>query len=193
MLNPVNETITNTKEAFELQEEKPSLEELAHHGVAGMKWGHRNGKTGVRPVAQALNDSKVGRAATGNVERHLARKAARTAANGGPSKSKQRANEIRSARKNVKADRVAYKSQASIVNATAKGSEARVKGEKELAKMKTTMLKNPDRVTAVKLTRGEKAVSIIGLQEGGLGIILASTIASHHIAKKQKQGGYDLP
>lgn len=26
-------------------EEKPSLEELAHHGVSGMKWGHRNGST----------------------------------------------------------------------------------------------------------------------------------------------------
>jgi len=106
---------------------------------------------------------------------------------------KERDTQIRLARLNTKADRVNFKSQKALVKATAKGSAARAKGEKELAKTKATMLKNPDRVTAVKLTRGEKAVSIIGLNQGGLGVLLASSIASRRIAKKQMQGSYDQP
>ncbi len=51
-----------------------------HHGVKGQKWGiRRNPKTGVRPIAQTLNDSAFGRQSQRNVDTHNRRAAARQA------------------------------------------------------------------------------------------------------------------
>lgn len=99
--------------------------------------------------------------------------------------------QIRKARVNVKKEKAAYKSQAQVVKAMAKGSEARAKGEKELATMNIARLKNPDRVISARLTRGEKVASIIAIQEGGLGLILGTSLRSRRIEYKQSQGSYD--
>lgn len=51
---------------------------LDHHGVKGQKWGvRRNRTTGVRPLAQTLNDSRFGRRAQKNVDTHNRRAGAR--------------------------------------------------------------------------------------------------------------------
>lgn len=53
-------------------------EELSHYGVKGMRWGvRRNGETGIRPIAQTLNDSKFGQKANANAEKYMNRQTAR--------------------------------------------------------------------------------------------------------------------
>jgi len=57
---------------------------LEHHGVKGMHWGirndfRRNPNTGIRPAAQKLNDSRLGKASKVNVQRHNDRVSARNA------------------------------------------------------------------------------------------------------------------
>lgn len=48
---------------------------LEHFGVMGMRWGvRRDPKTGVRPIAKALDESKFGDAARANAEGHISRK-----------------------------------------------------------------------------------------------------------------------
>lgn len=54
------------------------LLKLEHTGVRGMKWGvRRDPKTGVRPIAKTLDQSKIGKAANANAERSMARSNAR--------------------------------------------------------------------------------------------------------------------
>jgi hypothetical protein len=131
-------------------EEKPSLEELAHYGVLGMKWGQRKKATG---------------------------------------------REIRSARRRLSTKQNELFDKQDQVKTLAKGSTARSKGEKELGKMTTDFLKNPDRVTATRLTRGEKAAFlIISAPSGGLGglaAIATSSAISRRIEKKQDDKAYD--
>lgn len=52
---------------------------LEHAGVKGMKWGvRRNSNTGVRPIAKTLSNSKFGKLAQRNVDRHNRAKSQRT-------------------------------------------------------------------------------------------------------------------
>lgn len=52
-------------------DEEDYVDYIEHVGVKGMKWGvRRNPKTGIRPIAKTLNDSRFGRAAQKNVDRH---------------------------------------------------------------------------------------------------------------------------
>lgn len=51
---------------------------LEHHGVKGQKWGiRRDRKTGVRPLAKTLDESRFGKASKANAERHNAKKSSR--------------------------------------------------------------------------------------------------------------------
>ena len=73
---------------------------MTHHGVKGQKWGiRRNRETGIRPSAQALNDSAFGRAASRNVDHHNVRVAKR--------KTRTREEKIALATKTVKVASVA--------------------------------------------------------------------------------------
>jgi hypothetical protein len=128
-------------------EEKPNLEELAHYGVIGMKWGkHR---------------------------------------------VKANAAQIRSARRRLGKEQEALFEKQDNVKSLQKGSAARIKGEKELAKQTTAFLKNPDRVTATRLTRGEKAVFLILGGPVGVAGIAATSAVSRRIEKKQDDKRYD--
>lgn len=133
-------------------QEKPSLEELSHFGVKGMKWGVRKAVTG---------------------------------------------GEIREARKRLAKQSKKYRQERRKVDKTTKGSEARRLGEKKLEEMHRAYLKNPDRVTALRLTKGEKAVQLLFTPLTGIGIATSvaalggSAIASRRVQYKQETGAYD--
>ena len=56
---------------FENQVNPPMDEVLEHHGVKGQKWGvRRNEKTGARPIAVTLNNSKFGQKSIARAEKH---------------------------------------------------------------------------------------------------------------------------
>jgi hypothetical protein len=64
--------------------------------------------------------------------------------------------DIKSAREKVSGQRDAVKKQKQRVSNTEKGSAQRASAEKKLSAMKMKLLKNPDRATALRLTRGQK-------------------------------------
>jgi hypothetical protein len=51
---------------------------LEHYGVKGMHWGiRRDPKTGIRPIAKSLDESRFGTAAKKNAQRHMDKQTAR--------------------------------------------------------------------------------------------------------------------
>jgi hypothetical protein len=136
-----------------IDDEKPSLEELRHYGVLGMKWG--------KTRAQATGD------------------------------------EIRVARANVNKEAAKYNKAANDLVRTTKGrSPERAAGKEKLADMKIEFLKNPDRVTAARLTRGEKAIlGVFALTGVGAAVPLAgiavTSAHSRRIERKQETGAYN--
>jgi len=63
---------------------------LMHYGVMGMHWGiRRDPKTGIRPLAKSLDESRFGKMAKANANRHMRAQNTRAAARGdkGPRKS----------------------------------------------------------------------------------------------------------
>lgn len=63
---------------------------------------------------------------------------------------------------------------------------------KDVEKQRVKNLKNPDRVLAARLTRGEKAASALLLTPMGAGALIAATSAhSRRIERKQEKGKYD--
>lgn len=124
-------------------EVKPSLDEFAHYGVLGMKWGKHRAKA--TPT------------------------------------------EIRKARRNVRNQMEKLSDKKAEVKRTGKG-------EKQLAKMKTDFLKNPDRVVAARLTRGEKAVIMILAGPAApisIAAIGSTSAISRRIERKQETGAYN--
>lgn len=65
------------------------------------------------------------------------------------------ADAIRSARKRVRAKKDAIEVQKDRVGAEKKGTKQRATQEKKLSDMKASFLRNPDRATAARRTRGE--------------------------------------
>lgn len=129
-------------------QDKPSLDDLAHHGVKGMHWGQR--KTGT---------------------------------------------EIRVARGHVAGQKAAVRQQEKKASA-AVGTKNAAKEEAKLRKMKIDFLNNPDRVTAAKMSRGEKIASILltgvasPLTVASVGAIAGTSARSRVIAKRQQSGYY---
>lgn len=105
--------------------------------------------------------------------------------------------EIKGARRRLAKQSKAYRKERRMVDKTAKGSSARKLGEKKLEEMHRAYLKNPDRVTALRLTKGEKAVQLLFTPLTGIGIATSaaalggSAIASRRVAYKQATGAYD--
>lgn len=111
----------------------------------------------------------------------------------GKSRAQASTVQIKSARSRVYQEKEAFK------KADKKAAETRDAGERavknlEVKKMKTNLLKNPDRVIANRLTRGEKAVfGLWGLASGGvlpLAAIGATSATSRRIERKQELNKY---
>lgn len=68
---------------------------------------------------------------------------------------------------------------------------------KEVGKMRADFLKNPDRVIASRMTRGEKQLSLVLGLVTGVGLvpvgaaIAGTSAASRRIERKQEKGKYD--
>lgn len=106
--------------------------------------------------------------------------------------------EIRRARLNVANASSDIRAQKKIVRKTTdRGTAERAAGKKKVADMEMALLNNPDRATAMRMTRGEKAtvlalnvVNPIGFASAAA-VIGARSVASRVIAKKQKSGAYN--
>jgi len=89
-----------------------------------------------------------------------------------------------------------YATKAAISKADSKAAKIADAGEravknKEVQKMKTAQLKNPDRVLAERLTRGEKAAALIILTPPvALAAIAATSAYSRRIERKQEKNKY---
>lgn len=78
--------------------------------------------------------------------------------------------------------------------ATAKGSSARAKVDRQIKAHDQAFLNNPDRVIASRLTRGEKAIALLFAGPSGgatLGSIVGSSAYSRRIEYKQDNGLYN--
>lgn len=66
---------------------------LAHYGVVGMHWGiRRDPKTGVRPLAKSLDESRFGKLAKANANRYMRKQNTRALAKGKPFPKKSTSN-----------------------------------------------------------------------------------------------------
>jgi len=126
---------------IQYNEGRPSLEEISHSGVKGMKWGRRKSGTG-------------------------------------PSSAPNETRQIHDARDRVHAQGKAIKKQRKVVKKTGRG-------QNDLAKMEISLLRNPDRVTAAKLTKGEDFANLFLGGPVKAGWERIGSEATQHIIKKQ--------
>lgn len=88
----------------------------------------------------------------------------------GVHKAKPTANDIHDARKRVASQQRSINNQIDKVNLSKPGS-AQAREAQKLGKMQMDFLKNPDRATALRMTRGEKFLwTGIGIATAGTGI-----------------------
>jgi hypothetical protein len=126
--------------ALGYNDEKPSLQELKHYGVKGMHWGqHKRSAFGdiVKSVESDMVANKF------NDPKH-------------PTGS-----QIRDARSRVTAQRKAIRSTKKDIRKGKRRGEDITGKKSELSKMTTDLLRNPDRITASRMTKGEATVSLI--------------------------------
>jgi len=136
-----------------IHDDQPTLEELRHYGVMGMKWGRTRASASGSDIRRARRNFDV------------------------------KAGDYRDARKQAR-------------KTTKRGSAEREAANKKVADMRTSLLKDPDRATAVRITNGEKAI-YAALALTGVGVIPVAaavgtqTAIGRHIEKKQATGAYD--
>jgi len=104
----------------------------------------------------------------------------------GQSRSKATGTQIRRARRNLGTKRNEILDKRDDVKRTGTGKT-------ELAKMQADFLKNPDRAVASRMTRGEKAVSLILFAPAGIASIATTSAVSRRIERKQDLKKYDKP
>lgn len=110
--------------------------------------------------------------------------------------------QIRIARKNLAKKADAYEAQRDVAKA-AKGTKKEATEKKKLGDIKASFLKDPDRVIAARMTRGEKAASLIfGVVGTGVtlspipllvsaGAVAGSSAVSRRIEQNQDVGRYN--
>jgi len=101
---------------------------------------------------------------------------------------KGNAYDIRRARQSVKKTDQAYRDAKEVAKRTHRGNRAAAKVLAQEKKMEA--LKNPDRVLANRLTRGEKAAVLL-LAPFGMTTIAVTSAYSRRIEQKQDTGAYD--
>lgn len=101
--------------------------------------------------------------------------------------------QIRSARHRVQGQQIALKqAKRSVRSATT--AQAKANAEKKHADLKMALLNNPDRVIAARLTRGEKAASLLLFSPIGAAALIGGTsAASRRIEYKQDKNKYTNP
>lgn len=111
----------------------------------------------------------------------------------GKTRAKANGTEIRRARRSVANQFNKVADQKDKAKA-AKGTSKETAENDKLSKMKTEFLKNPDRVVASRLTRGEKAVILIlagPAAPASIAAIASTSAISRRIEQKQATGAYD--
>lgn len=111
----------------------------------------------------------------------------------GKSRAKASGNDIRVARQNVRKQQENLADQVYRVNQATKRGDTKgaVKAYKKLNEMNAALLKDPDRVIASRMTRGEKVVYTALTGPVGLALIGATSATSRRIERKQETGAYD--
>lgn len=106
--------------------------------------------------------------------------------------------DIKSARLSVRAHDAATMNKAVEVATSKKGTAKRAKAEKDLKSLEMAHLKNPDRITATRLTKGEKIFNtalIVATGPIGLTVVGAQTAVNagyrRTASKRQASGHYD--
>jgi len=120
----------------------------------------------------------------------------------GKTRAKATTAQIKLARKNRDEQGTKLGDEHLKLEAMGKNDKGRRAQERKVANMQTAYLKNPDRVTAVRLTRGEKAaVTLFTLMSANpvgapaaianVAVAVGSSAASRRIEYKQDKGAYD--
>jgi hypothetical protein len=114
----------------------------------------------------------------------------------GKTRARGKSADIKKARGNVAKRAEKYKAEKNKLKAM-KDGKAKVQKMKDLNKMKVSNLKDPDRVLANRLTRGEKA-AVLGFSfitltlPVGLGVVAGTSAASRRIEYKQGTQAYQV-
>lgn len=111
----------------------------------------------------------------------------------GQTRAKGSGSDIRAARFNVRKQQEKIADQAFALNqATKSGNTAKANAAaKKYVEMNAKLLKDPDRVLASRLTRGEKVVTVALAGPLGLALVGATSATSRRIERKQETGAYD--
>jgi hypothetical protein len=107
----------------------------------------------------------------------------------GRHRAKADAYDIRTARASVAGKEAKYRQAVRKASKMRDTGEARAAAMDKAKQMKVDLLKDPDRVIAARLTRGEKAVTI--LLGVGIPAIAITSAHSRRIERKQEKGKYD--
>lgn len=103
-------------------------------------------------------------------------------------RKKGNAYDIRQARASVEKTNRAYRDAKENAKRTHRGNRAAAKIKAQ--ELKIAALKNPDRVLAARLTRGEKAIALL-FTPIGMSAIAVTSAYSRRIEQKQETGAYD--
>src|SRR5665811_1157654 len=104
----------------------------------------------------------------------------------GVTRARATSRNVRSSRNQITRKREALNKKSDQVHRNASGTPARKAGTKELAKMRMDYLKDPDRVTAARMTTGEKVAIALFLTPVAAAAAIAGTSArSRRIEYKQ--------
>lgn len=100
------------------------------------------------------------------------------------------AREIYGARARLQVKQNEYSAQKRKVRKT-KTPKAKANQKAKLDKMKVDFLKDPDRVTASRMSTGEKVVAALFAGPIGVGVVGATSYTSRVIDARQRTGYYD--